>query len=155
MTLQGALFWRMFGLALLIVSSRILVVSAVTIAESLGVSELIIGLTVIALGTSLPELAASVIAARRCEHDIAIGNVVGSNMFNLLAVVGIAGVIAPLEAIPGEVLLRDWATMVVLTAALLTMAIGFRGPGRIGRTEGMLLLLVYLGYSGFLILQVA
>ncbi|MBC7203153.1 MAG: calcium/sodium antiporter, partial [Pusillimonas sp.] len=96
MPLRRAIFWLCAGLILLIASSRILVWGAVTIAESLGVSDLVIGLTIVALGTSLPELAASVIAARKGEHDIAIGNVVGSNMFNLLAVVGIAGVIAPM-----------------------------------------------------------
>lgn len=155
MTPQRARLWLVLGLVLLVASSRILVVSAVTLAEGFGVSELIIGLTIVAFGTSLPELAASVIAARRGEHDIAIGNVVGSNMFNLLAVVGIAGLIAPMEAIPPEVLLRDWVTMAILTIVLVAMAIGLRGPGRINRIEGLLLLFGYLGYSGFLIMQVA
>lgn len=87
---------------------------AVTIAEAMGVSDLIIGLTIVALGTSLPELAASVIAARKGEHDIAIGNVVGSNMFNLLAVVGIAGVISPISHIAPEVMTRDWPDNLLL-----------------------------------------
>ena len=97
MPIKKAIFWLVIGLILLIVSSRVLVWGAVSIAEALGVSDLIIGLTIVALGTSLPELAASIIAVRKGEHDIAIGNVVGSNMFNLLAVVGIAGVISPVS----------------------------------------------------------
>ena len=153
MPLAKALFWLAAGLVLLIVSSRILVWGAVNIAQALGVSDLIIGLTIVALGTSLPELAASVIAARKGEHDIAIGNVVGSNMFNLLAVVGIAGVIAPMPDIAAEVLSRDWATMFGLTVLLFVMAYGFRGQGRINRPEGLLLLLAYVAYTGYLVLE--
>jgi cation:H+ antiporter len=153
MPLGRALSWLVVGLLLLIVSSRMLVLGAVSIAEGLGVSELVIGLTVVALGTSLPELAATIVAARRGEHDIAIGNVVGSNMFNLLAVIGIAGVISPLTNVSPEVLSRDWTTMVALTIALLVMAFGFRGSGRINRLEGLLLLSAYGAYTTFLVLQ--
>src|SRR5690606_7465395 len=103
-----SILWLVAGLLLLLVSSRLLVWGAVSTAQALGVSDLVIGLTIVALGTSLPELAASVMAARKGEHDIAIGNVVGSNMFNLLAVVGIAGVIAPMPLLPAEILGRDW-----------------------------------------------
>ncbi|MCO6411345.1 MAG: calcium/sodium antiporter [Thiogranum sp.] len=154
MPLRRAIFWLAAGLLLLIVSSRILVWGAVTIAHALGVSDLIIGLTIVALGTSLPELAASVIAARKGEHDIAIGNVVGSNMFNLLAVVGIAGMIAPMESMPTAVLLRDWPVMMVMTVGLFLMAFGFRGEGRINRLEGMLLLLAYIAYNVWLVFTV-
>jgi cation:H+ antiporter len=154
MPLRRAIFWLVAGLILLIVSSRILVWGAVTIAEALGVSDLVIGLTIVALGTSLPELAASVIAARKGEHDIAIGNVVGSNMFNLLAVVGIAGVIAPMQGISPEVLSRDWPTMMAMTAALLVMAYGFRDEGRINRAEGTLLLASYVAYNVYLVMTV-
>jgi cation:H+ antiporter len=154
MTLGRALFWLVAGLLLLILSSRVLVWGAVSIAEALGVSDLIIGLTIVALGTSLPELAASVIAARKGEHDLAIGNIVGSNMFNLLAVIGIAGAIAPMPEVAGEVLLRDWPFLLALTVALFVMAYGFRGQGRINRAEGMLLLLAYVGYTGYLVIQV-
>ena len=100
MPLHRSLFWLAVGLALLIVSSRILVWGAVEIAHGFGVSDLIIGLTIVAVGTSLPELASSIIAARRGEHDIALGNILGSNLFNALAVVGIAGAIRPLTAGP-------------------------------------------------------
>ncbi|QUJ70363.1 calcium/sodium antiporter (plasmid) [Photobacterium sp. GJ3] len=151
MPLKNALMWLIVGLVLLVVSSRILVWGAVTIAQSLGVSDLIIGLTIVALGTSLPELAASVAAARKGEHDIAIGNVVGSNMFNILAVIGIAGTISPMSSIGMEVIYRDWLVMMGLTVALVVMCLGFRGPGRINRFEGGLLLLAISAYNLFLI----
>ncbi|HCL38313.1 MULTISPECIES: calcium/sodium antiporter [Marinobacter] len=154
MTLGRAIFWLVVGLVLLIISSRILVWGAVTIAQALGVSDLIIGLTIVALGTSLPELAASVIAARKGEHDIAIGNVVGSNMFNLLAVVGIAGVIAPMPHITSEVMTRDWPVMMAMTVGLFVMAYGFRGEGRINRIEGSLLLMAFAAYNTWLVISV-
>ncbi|BBI62278.1 hypothetical protein HSBAA_35840 [Vreelandella sulfidaeris] len=91
--------WTLVGLALLIASSRLLVWGAVEIAVRFGVSDLIVGLTVVAIGTSLPELASSITALRRKEHDLVIGNVVGSNLFNSLAVVGLAGIIAPLTQV--------------------------------------------------------
>ncbi len=151
MPLGKAVFWLVAGLALLIVSSRLLVWGAVEIAVTLGISDLIIGLTIVALGTSLPELAASVIAARKGEHDIAIGNVVGSNMFNLLAVVGIAGVISPMSALTSDILSRDWIVMMVLTAALFVMAYGFRGQGRINRIEGGVLVAGFAAYNVWLV----
>lgn len=151
MPLGKALFWLAAGLVLLVVSSRVLVWGAVTIAQSLGVSDLIIGLTIVALGTSLPELAASVVAARKGEHDIAIGNVVGSNMFNLLAVIGIAGVIAPMPSLLPEVMMRDWPVMMGLTVALFVMAYGFRGQGRINRVEGSLLIVAFAAYNTWLV----
>ncbi|MAC98801.1 MAG: calcium/sodium antiporter [Pseudomonadales bacterium] len=154
MPLGRAIFWLALGLILLIVSSRILVWGAVSIAQTLGVSDLVIGLTIVALGTSLPELAASVIAARKGEHDIAIGNVVGSNMFNILAVVGIAGVISPMPHISAEVLTRDWPVMMAMTVALFVMAYGFRGQGRINRVEGALLLTAFAAYNTWLVVTV-
>lgn len=151
MPLKNGIIWIIIGLVLLISSSKILVWGAVGVASSFGVSDLIIGLTIVALGTSLPELAASIIAARKGEHDIAIGNVVGSNMFNLFAVVGIATVIAPMDSIAPEVLYRDWTIMFLLTIALLIMAYGFKGrTGRINRLEGTLLILCYIAYNAYL-----
>jgi cation:H+ antiporter len=151
MSLKLGIIWLIVGLVLLIASSRILVWGAVGVATEFGVSDLIIGLTIVALGTSLPELAASVIAARKGEHDIAIGNVVGSNMFNLLAVIGIATVINPMNSIAPEVLYRDWIIMFVLTIALLAMAYGFKGKdGRINRVEGAILVLCYVAYNAYL-----
>ncbi|MCF8005096.1 MAG: calcium/sodium antiporter [Chromatiaceae bacterium] len=154
MPLRRAVFWLVVGLLLLIVSSRVLVWGAVTIAQTLGVSDLVIGLTIIAIGTSLPELAASLIAARKGEHDIAIGNIVGSNMFNLLAVIGIAGSITPIAVIPAEVMSRDWPMMMAGTVALFVMGYGFRGrQGRINRLEGGILLLTFIAYSAYLVLS--
>ena len=151
MSLKVGIIWLLIGLVLVIASSRLLVWGAVGIAHEFGVSDLIIGLTIVALGTSLPELAASVIAARKGEHDIAIGNVVGSNMFNILAVIGIATVIAPMNNIPFEVLQRDWIVMLALTIALLVMAYGFKGKdGKITRLEGTILIICYVAYNTYL-----
>ena len=150
MPINRAIFWLVSGLVLLIVSSRILVWGAVEIAQFFGVSDLIIGLTIIAIGTSLPELASSIIATRKGEHDIALGNVLGSNLFNTLAVVGIAGAIHPMPVEP-EVLSRDILVMGVLTVSLFVIGYGFRGPGRINRFEGGALLACYVGYIAYLI----
>ena len=153
MPLGRALFWLIAGTVLLVGASRILVWGAVEVATWFGVSDLIIGLTVVAVGTSLPELASSLAAARKGEHDIALGNVIGSNLFNTLAVVGIAGAIQPLSVGP-EVLSRDGLVMLLLTGALFVFGYGFRGPGRITRLEGGLLLAAYFGYNGYLVLRV-
>jgi cation:H+ antiporter len=150
MPLGRAVFWLVIGLSLLIVSSRLLVWGAVEIAQTLGVSDLVIGLTIVAVGTSLPELASSIIAARKGEHDIALGNILGSNLFNTLAVVGIAGTIHPM-AVGQEVLSRDILVMAALTLSLFVIGYGFRGPGRINRYEGALLLTCYVGYIAYLL----
>tara|TARA_R110001606_G_scaffold394441_1_gene565360 strand:- start:329 stop:1300 length:972 start_codon:yes stop_codon:yes gene_type:complete len=154
MPIKKAIFWLVLGLVLLIISSRVLVWGAVSIAHAFGVSDLIIGLTIVALGTSLPELAASIIAVRKGEHDIAIGNVVGSNMFNLLAVIGIAGVISPMTNLSADVLSRDWSVMMGMTVMLLIMAYGFRRAGRINRLEGLGLLLAFAAYNVWLVSSV-
>jgi cation:H+ antiporter len=150
MPVRRGVFWLFVGLVLLIVSSRILVWGAVEIAHGFGVSDLIIGLTIVAVGTSLPELASSIIATRKGEHDIALGNVLGSNLFNTLAVVGIAGTIHPIAVGP-EVFCRDILVMVALTVSLFIIGYGFRGPGRINRFEGVALLICYIGYTGYLL----
>ena len=150
MPVRRAVFWLVLGLVLLIVSSRILVWGAVEIAHGFGVSDLIIGLTIVAVGTSLPELASSIIATRKGEHDIALGNVLGSNLFNTLAVVGIAGAIHPMTVGP-EVFHRDMLVMGALTLSLFLIGYGFRRPGRINRIEGAVLLACYLGYTAYLI----
>jgi len=150
MTLKQAIIWLLVGLVLLIVASRFLVYGAVFIAQSLGVSDLVIGLTVVAIGTSLPELASSLIAIKKGEHDIALGNVIGSNLFNTLAVVGIAAAIEPM-AVDAVVLTRDWTLMAVLTAAVFIMGYGYKKQGRINRLEGAALLAVFVGYTGYLV----
>jgi len=141
-----ALFWLILGLILLTVSSKILVWGAVNIATELGVSELIIGLTVIAIGTSLPELAASIAGSLKNEDDIAIGHVIGSNMFNTLGVLAIPGIISP-SVLAEEVLERDIAIVFLLTVMLFIMVYGFRGEGRINRLEGAILLLSFIAYQ--------
>jgi cation:H+ antiporter len=153
MPMGRAILWVVVGLLLLIASSRILVWGAVAIARSFEVSDLIIGLTVVAVGTSLPELASSVMAARKGEHDIALGNILGSNLFNTLAVVGIAGMLRPMAVAP-EIFSRDVLVMGILTLALFAIGYGFRGPGRINRFEGTALILCYIGYTAYLIISV-
>lgn len=149
MSIGRAVFWLVIGLILLIISSRILVWGAIEIARGFGVSDLIIGLTIVAIGTSLPELASSLIATRKGEHDIALGNILGSNIFNTLVVVGIAGMIHPMSVEP-EVLSRDILVMAMLTVSLFVICYGFRGPGRINRFEGAALLACFIGYTTYL-----
>ncbi len=151
--LKKAVFSLILGLLVLIGSSRVLVWSAVKIAVHLGISDLIIGLTIVAIGTSLPELASSVMAARKGEHDLALGNILGSNLFNTLAVVGIAGMIRPLAA-EKTLISRDMPVMMILTVSLFIMGYGFRKPGRINRPEGIILLLTYIGYVLYLIMGI-
>nr|WP_110691721.1 calcium/sodium antiporter [Salinicola halophyticus] len=153
MSLKQGVIWTLIGLALLIVSSRFLVWGAVTIAEAFGVSDLVIGLTVVAIGTSLPELASSISAVRKGQHDLVLGNVVGSNLFNTLAVVGLAGVIRPIDVDPA-VVVRDWPVMAALTVALLVFGIGLKGQGRINRLEGGALLASFIGYTSWLVMSV-
>ena len=136
------------GLSILLASSRLLIWGAVTAARFFGVSDIVIGLTIVALGTSLPELASSLAAIRKNRHDIALGNVLGSNLFNTLAVVGLAGSIRPM-AVPAEVLGRDISVMGLLTLSLFVFDSG-KG-GRISRPAGAALVLAYAVYSAHLI----
>lgn len=140
-----AFFWLILGLLLLLASSKILIVGASGIALQLGVSETLIGLTIVALGTSLPELAASISAVLKNEHEIAIGNIIGSNIFNLLGVLGIPALIAA-PVVENEILTIDYPVMLALSIALAIMAYGLRGPGKINRIEGAILLAAFIGY---------
>jgi len=147
MPIQKAYLWLAIGLVLLIASSRLLVWGAVSIAQSFGVSELVIGLTVVAVGTSLPELASCIAAARKNEHDLAMGNILGSNLFNTLAVVGLAGVIHPMT-LSIEILHRDLLVMSVLTLVIFLLGRQHHGkPGIIHRWEGGLLVAAFVGYT--------
>ncbi|MWJ26607.1 calcium/sodium antiporter [Halomonas sediminis] len=151
MSLKVSLLWTLVGLVLLIASSRLLVWGAVEIALSFGVSDLIIGLTVVAVGTSLPELASSISALRRREHDLVLGNVVGSNLFNTLGVVGLAGLIMPIET-GREVLMRDWSVMTGMTVLMILFAFAWRGrKRRINRVEGGMLLAMFIAYTAYMI----
>ncbi len=147
--LWKAVLYLVGGMTLLIISSRILVWGAVKIAQSFGVSDIIIGLTIVAIGTSLPELASSIIAVKKGNHDIALGNILGSYLFNILAVVGLAGTIHPMR-VGRDVLTRDIPVMGGLTVSLFVIGYGFRGPGRINRVEGTLLLICYIGYNTYI-----
>lgn len=142
---KTAMFWLIVGLIVLPVSSKFLVDGAVTIASELGVTDVVIGLTIVALGTSLPELATAVTAALRKEDDLAIGNIIGSNIFNMLGVLGIAAVLGPVDIYP-IILARDFPAMFLITGALYLLASDFRGPGRIGRRSGCVLLTMFIGY---------
>jgi len=148
LSLKKAIFWVIFGLILLVLSSRLVVWGSIGVATLFGISDLIIGLTIIALGTSLPELAASIAAARKNEHDLALGNIIGSNMFNILAVVGIAVIIDPVPAVSSEIFYRDWTVMTLVTVLLLGMIYAPKGQeGLLSRTNGVVLLLVYTAYT--------
>lgn len=141
-----AVLWLVVGLIILPLSSSFLVDGAVFIARSLHVSEAVIGLTIIALGTSLPEMAAALTSALRQEDDLAIGNVIGSNMFNILGVLGIAAVVNPV-GVDLLILKRDFPIMFLFTVLLFFMAYGINGPGRINRRSGFLLLSMFLVYQ--------
>lgn len=149
MTTGHAVFWMLAGLVILPLSSQFLVEGAIFIARRLEVSEAVIGLTIIALGTSLPELAAALTSALRHEDDLAIGNVIGSNMFNILGVLGVATVIEPVAVEP-LMLRRDFPVMFLFTALLFFMAYGIHGPGRISRRSGVLLIALYVAYQAMI-----
>ena len=139
------------GSILLIFGSRLLVQSAVAIATDFGVSELLIGLTIVAFGTSLPELATSVVASFRGERDIAVGNVLGSNIFNILAVLGVAGALSPAGIDVSQTVL-NFDMLVAIAVAFACLPIFYSGK-RIDRLEGSLFLFYYLAYNGYLILK--
>lgn len=144
--------WFLLGLAVLVVSSRMLVWGAVEVATAFGVSDLVIGLTIVAVGTSLPELAASLMSAFKNEPDLAIGNVVGSNIWNLLAVLAVPGLMAP-GAIPPEVIDRDILVMLALTLALFVMGRSMHTHGTINRVEGGLLISCFIAYQAWILWQ--
>ena len=139
------------GSVLLVIGSRYLIESATTIARALGVSELVIGLTIVSIGTSLPELATSVMASIRGERDIAVGNVLGSNIFNILAVLGIAGIVAPEGIIVSEAAI-EFSVPVAVAVAFACLPIFYSGS-RITRWEGLLFTFYYFAYTGYLILD--
>ena len=144
----------LLGMLMLVLSSRAIVWGAVELATLWGLSELIIGLTIVAVGTSLPELVSSLSAARKGEHDMALGNIIGSNVFNTLAVVGLATVIAPIAADP-VILSRDVMAMGLLTVLLVALCVfAFTKKRQFGRTSGATLVLFFVGYTAWLIQSV-
>jgi len=154
MPLPNSIFWTVVGLILLLLSSQMLVYGASNIAKVMGVSDLIIGLTIVAIGTSLPELAATISSARKGETDLAVGNIVGSNLFNTLAVLPIPALVQPLE-IPDGVLDRDIWVMLAATVILLVFCFGLGHESRykITRLKGLFLLSAFFAYQGLLYFQ--
>lgn len=150
--LKKALFYLVSGLVVLLISAEVLVWGATSIAAALGVSELIIGLTIVAIGTSLPELAATVGSALKGHTDIAIGNIVGSNILNILAVMAVPGLVHPV-VLDGAVLWRDFGMMLVLTLLLMLFAYGISARPMITRFEGIILLSAWIGYNVLLYSQ--
>lgn len=141
-----AVIWLIVGLVLLPLSADLLVDSASSIARYFGLSDLVIGLTIIAIGTSLPELAACVASVMKGEDDMALGNIIGSNLFNILAVLSVPGILAP-GAIDGQVMARDYWYMLALTVVLLLMALRIGQKKSITRPEGGLLIGAFIAYQ--------
>lgn len=149
-----AYFWTITGLVFLLISTKMLVWGASNIASLYGVSDLIIGLTIVAIGTSLPELAATISSARKGETDLAVGNIVGSNLFNTLGVLAIPSLIQPLQ-LPDAALSRDMPIMLILTVVLLIFSFGFfkRSRYKITRVKGIVLLSAFIAYESLLYYQ--
>ncbi len=152
MSMRIAIIWLLVGIATLLVGAQLMVDGAIYIAEALGVSEVVIGITMVAVATSLPELAVSVVAAFRGEYGLAIGNIVGSNIFNLLAVLGIAATIQP-AVLPPSVLYLHIFVMVAFTLVLFAMTYDYEGKGRISRFEGLALITAYIAYVTYVVAQ--
>lgn len=150
LSIKASIMWTIIGLVLLLVSSKFLVSAAVDIARFWGISDLVIGLTVVAVGTSLPELASSLAAIKQGKHDIVIGNIMGSNLFNTLVVVGITGVITPI-AVEHNIISRDIPFMFIFTAILIPLAIGkiffMKRIFKLSRVSGAILLIAYTFYN--------
>ncbi|MBC3765249.1 calcium/sodium antiporter [Neptunicella marina] len=145
-----AILWLIIGMILLPVSANIMVDSAVNIARFFGMSDLVIGLTIIAIGTSLPELAASIVSMRKGEDDMAMGNIIGSNIFNILAVLAMPALIAP-GVIDTDAAHRDSYVMLALTVLLVIFSLSFGGKRKIGRWQGGLLLALFIAYQFILL----
>ncbi|MEX0606088.1 MAG: calcium/sodium antiporter [Marinobacter sp.] len=149
-----AVFHFLSGLVVLIASARLLVWGASELAIGLGIDELIVGLTIVAIGTSLPELAASLSAALKGQQDMALGNIVGSNLFNLLAVLAIPALLGPMN-LTTDIILRDYGTMAALTVLLGVFAYSMQRKGKLARLEGGILLAIYAGYTAWLVVSIS
>ena len=144
------------GLVFLVGSSHVLVWGSVDLARRMGVSELLIGLTIIAMGTSLPELASAVVSARKGEHEFVLGNIVGSNFFNTLAVVGLAGAISPFKDVSPYILTRDMPVMVLVSLSIAVFGCNYRRlrePKAVGRVAGAFWLLCFAAYMALMLSQ--
>lgn len=147
-----AVFWLVFGLLTLLVGANLLVDGSIEIARFLGVSEVVIGILLVAFGTSLPELAVSLVSALKGEYGLAIGNIVGSNIFNTLAVIGVAATVAPLSLEPSVLSLHVFV-MVAFTLVLFAMTYDYDGKARLSRVEGIALLAAFVAYDTYVVLQ--
>jgi len=151
-SMKMAIFWVAIGFGSLLIGAQWLVTGAIGIAETLGVSEVVIGVTIIALGTSLPELAVSLVSVLKGEYGLAIGNIVGSNIFNLLAVIGVAAAIEPM-ALHASVLSLHIFVMVAFTLVLFAMTYDYDGKARLSRLEGAALLAAFIAYDSYVVMQ--
>ena len=149
---RTAVIWIVIGLVVLLIGAEWLVSGSIGVAQSLGVSEVVIGITIVAFGTSVPELAVSLVSALRGEYGLAIGNIVGSNIFNLLAVIGIAATVHPATVAPSVLSLHIFV-MVAFTLVLFAMTYDYDGKARLSRLEGAALLIAYFSYSAYVVSQ--
>jgi len=147
-----AVIWIVIGLIVLLIGAEWLVSGSIGVAQSLGVSEVVIGITIVAFGTSVPELAVSLVSALRGEYGLAIGNIVGSNIFNLLAVIGIAATVHPATVAPSVLSLHIFV-MVAFTLVLFAMTYDYDGKARLSRLEGAALLIAYFSYTAYVVSQ--
>jgi cation:H+ antiporter len=149
---KTAFIWLVIGLGVLLLGAGWLVDGSIGVAQSLGVSEVVIGITIVAIGTSVPELAVSLVSALRGEYGLAIGNIVGSNIFNLLAVIGIAASIHPATVAPSVLSLHIFV-MVAFTLVLFAMTYDYDGKAMLSRMEGVALLVAYFAYFAYVVAQ--
>jgi len=151
-SMKAAVIWLVIGLGALLVGAEWLVNGSIGIAQSIGVSEIVIGITIVAFGTSLPELAVSLMSALKGEYGLAIGNIIGSNIFNLLAVIGVAATIQPASVAPSVLSLHIFV-MVAFTLVLFAMTYDYDGKAMLSRLEGIALLVAYSAYVSYVIAQ--
>jgi cation:H+ antiporter len=151
-SMKMAMVWLAIGLGTLLVGADLLVDGAIGVATILGISEVVIGILVVALGTSLPELAVSLASALKGEYGLAIGNIVGSNIFNLLAVIGVAATIEP-SALAPTVLSLHIFVMVAFTLVLFAMTYDYNGNAELSRLEGLALLVAFIAYDSYVVAQ--
>ena len=151
-SMKMAIVWLIVGLGTLLIGAELLVDGAIGIAKMLGVSEVVIGITIVAFGTSLPELAVSLASALKGEYGLAIGNIVGSNIFNLLAVIGVAATIEPAALAPSVLSLHIFV-MVAFTLVLFAMTYDYDGKAQLSRLEGLALFIAFVAYDGYVVAQ--
>ena len=151
--MSNAVIWLLIGLVTLLIGAHLLVEGAIAVAVYFGVSEMVIGILLVALGTSLPELAVSLVSALRGEYGLAIGNIVGSNIFNLLGVIGVAATISPITMLDQSVLSLHIFVMVAFTLVLFAMTYDYDGKSELSRVEGIALLLAFIAYDSYVVLD--